>query len=249
MGKLDNRIAVVSGAASGIGRAIALRLAEDGAQLGLIDVKDQSETIDLIRGRGGSAEAWTCDVTDEAQVNRAFDALGRGFDRVDVLVNNAGILSDRKSWHEHTKADVERFIDVNYIGYFLVTKAAYPLLKKSTVPARIINVASRTFFSAPAGQMAYIASKGAVIGMTRVLARELGEEGITVNAVMPGQVATPGTMEFTSEDVFNRTMQSQAIKQRGQPEDLANLIAFVASDDARLITGQTIIVDGGGFMH
>jgi NAD(P)-dependent dehydrogenase (short-subunit alcohol dehydrogenase family) len=249
VGKLDNRIAVVSGGASGIGRAIALRLAEDGAQLGLIDVKDQSETIDLIRGRGGSAEAWTCDVTDEAQVNRAFDALGRGFDRVDVLVNNAGILSDRKSWHEHTKADVERFIDVNYIGYFLVTKAAYPLLKKSTVPARIINVASRTFFSAPAGQMAYIASKGAVIGMTRVLARELGEEGITVNAVMPGQVATPGTMEFTSEDVFNRTMQSQAIKQRGQPEDLANLIAFVASDDARLITGQTIIVDGGGFMH
>ena len=97
--------------------------------------------------------------------------------------------------------------------------------------------------------MAYIASKGAVIGMTRVLARELGEEGITVNAVIPGQVATPGTMEFTSEDVFNRTMQSQAIKQRGQPEDLANLIAFVASDDARLITGQTIIVDGGGFMH
>ncbi len=249
MGKLDNRIAVVSGAASGIGRAIALRLAEDGAQLGLIDVKDQSETIDLIRGRGGSAEAWTCDVTDEAQVNRAFDGLGSRFDRVDVLVNNAGILSDRKPWHEHTKADVERFIDVNYIGYFLVTKAAYPLLKKSTVPARIINVASRTFFSAPAGQMAYIASKGAVIGMTRVLARELGEEGITVNAVMPGQVATPGTMEFTSEDVFNRTMQSQAIKQRGQPEDLANLIAFVASDDARLITGQTIIVDGGGFMH
>ena len=85
--------------------------------------------------------------------------------------------------------------------------------------------------------------------MTRVLARELGAEGITVNAVMPGQVATPGTMEFTSEETFNATMLAQAIKQRGQPEDLANLIAFVASDDARLITGQTIIVDGGGFMH
>ena len=152
MGKLDHRIAIVSGAASGIGRAIALRLADDGAQLGLIDVKDQSETIDLVRSRGGSAEAWTCDVTDEVQVNRAFDTLSSRFDRVDVLVNNAGILSDRKPWHEHTKADVERFIDVNYIGYFLVTKAAYPLLKKSTVPARIINVASRTFFSAPPGR-------------------------------------------------------------------------------------------------
>ena len=249
MGKLDNRVAVVTGAASGIGRAIAQRLAQDGAQLGLIDVKDQSETLALARGQGGTAEAWTCDVTDEDQVASAFDAIGRRFGRVDVLVNNAGILSGRKAWHEHTKAEVERFINVNYVGYFLVTRAAYPLLQKSQAPARVINVASRTFFSAPPGQMAYIASKGAVIGMTRVLARELGEEGITVNAVMPGQVATPGTMEFTSEEIFNRTMQAQAVKQRGQPEDLANLVAFVASDDARLITGQTIIVDGGGFMH
>ncbi len=249
MGKLDNRVAVVTGAASGIGRAIALRLADEGAQLGLIDIKDQKETLELARAKGVQAEGWTADVTDEEQVNKAFAAIGNRFDHIDVLVNNAGILSDRKPWYEHTKAEVERFINVNYIGYFLVTKAAYPLFKKSTIPARIINVASRTFFSAPPGQMGYIASKGAVIGMTRVLARELGEDGITVNAVMPGQVATPGTMQFTSEEVFNRTMQAQAIKQRGQPEDLANLVAFIASDDARLITGQSIIVDGGGFMH
>jgi 3-oxoacyl-[acyl-carrier protein] reductase len=249
MGKLDNRVALVSGAASGLGRAIALRLADEGAQLALLDLKDQSETLQLATAKGVTAEAWRVDVTDEAQVNQTLAAVGERFDHLDVLVNNAGILSDRKPWYEHTKADVERFISVNYVGYFLVTKAAYPLLKKSQVPARIINVASRTFFSAPAGQMGYIASKGAVIGMTRVLARELGEEGITVNALMPGQVATPGTMEFTSDEIFNRTAQAQAIKQRGQPEDLANLVAFVASDDARLITGQTIIVDGGGFMH
>ncbi len=249
MGKLDHRIAVVTGAASGLGRAIALRLAEEGARLGLIDFKDQSETLRLLRERGSEGEAWSADVSDEEQVNRAFAALGDRFDHIDVLVNNAGILSGRKPWHEHTKAEVERFIAINYVGYFLVTKAAYPLLKRSQAPARIINIASRTFFSAPPGQMAYIASKGAVIGMTRVLARELGEEGITVNALMPGQVATPGTMEFTSEEVFERTMQAQAIKERGRPEDLANLVAFIASDDARLITGQTIIVDGGGFMH
>jgi NAD(P)-dependent dehydrogenase (short-subunit alcohol dehydrogenase family) len=249
MGKLDNRVALVTGAASGIGRAIALRLADEGAQLALLDVKDETETLRLLREKGTTAEAWKADVTDERQVNDALAAIGQRFDHLDVLVNNAGILSDRKPWHEHTKADVERYINVNYVGYFVVTKAAYPLLKKSQVPARIINIASRTFFSAPAGQMAYIASKGAVIGMTRVLARELGEEGITVNALMPGQVATPGTMEFTSEEVFSRTMQAQAIKQRGEPEDLANLVAFIASDDARLITGQTIIVDGGGFMH
>ena len=249
MGKLDNRVALVSGAASGLGRAIALRLADEGARLALLDLRDQSETVSLARAKGVEAEAWQVDVRDEAQVNQTLAAVGQRFDHLDVLVNNAGILSDRKPWYEHTKADVERFISVNYVGYFLVTKAAYPLLKKSQIPARIINVASRTFFSAPPGQMGYIASKGAVIGMTRVLARELGEEGITVNALMPGQVATPGTMEFTSEEIFTRTAQAQAIKQRGQPEDLANLVAFVASDDARLITGQTIIVDGGGFMH
>jgi 3-oxoacyl-[acyl-carrier protein] reductase len=251
MGRLDDRIALVSGGASGLGRAIAVRLAADGAQLALIDLKDQSETATLVRQQrdGAVVETWTCDVTDEEGVNRTLEAIGDRFGRLDVLVNNAGILSGRKPWHEHTKADVERFLSVNYVGYFLVTRAAYPLLKRSSVPARIVNVASRTFFSAPAGQMAYIASKGAVIGMTRVLARELGEEGISVNAVMPGQVATSGTREHTGEEVFERTMQQQAIKQRCEPEDLANLVAFMASDDARLITGQTIIVDGGGFMH
>jgi len=248
-GRLDGRIAAVTGAASGMGRGAALRLAQEGATVVLLDRGDAAAACEEIRAAGGKAESIVCDVTDDAAIAAAARAIGERHGRLDILVNNAGLLSGRKPWHELTRDEVNRFLQVNFMGYFMVAKAMYPLLKKSTVPGRIINVASRTFFSAPAGQMAYIASKGAVIGMTRVLARELGEDGITVNAVMPGQVATPGTMEFTSEDVFNRTMQAQAIKQRGQPEDLANLIAFVASDDARLITGQTIIVDGGGFMH
>jgi len=248
-GRLKDRVAIVSGAAGGIGRAIALRLAEDDARLGLIDVKDQSETISLLRAEGAVAESWTCDVTDEQVVAQTFDAIGHLFGRVDILVNNAGILSGRKPWHEYTRAEFERYLSINCVGYFLVTQAAYPWLRRSEVPARVVNVASRTFFTGPPGQIAYVASKGAVVGMTRVLARELGEEGITVNAVMPGQVPTPGTTEFTTPEVFERTMQQQALKHLGQPEDLANLVAFVASDDARLITGQTLIVDGGGFMH
>ncbi len=248
MGQLDGRIAIVSGAAGGLGQAAARRLATAGAQAGIIDIADAAETLDGIRAAGGTAEAWRCDVTDEDQVTRTFQAIGERFGHVDILVNNAGLISPRIPWYEHTKQQVERFVDVNYIGYFLVTKAAYPLLKQSQA-GRVINVASRTFFLAGPGQLGYVASKGAVVGMTRVLAREMGEDNITVNAVMPGQVATPGTRQYNDEDAFNRTMQNQAIKKRGTPEHLAALIAFLASDDAEMITGQTIICDGGGFMH
>jgi NAD(P)-dependent dehydrogenase (short-subunit alcohol dehydrogenase family) len=134
------------------------------------------------------------------------------------------------------------------MGYFLTTKAMYPLLKKSQA-GRVINVASRTFFLANPGQMAYVAAKGAVWGMTRVLAKELGEENITVNAVAPGMIATPGTEAHSKEDAFDRVMQNQAIKKRGKPEHLANLIAFLASDEAEMITGQFMLADGGGYLH
>ena len=142
---------------------------------------------------------------------------------------------------------MNRYVQTNFMGYFLVTKAMYPLIKKSKTP-RVINVASRTYFLANPGQMAYVASKGAVLGFTRVLARELGDDGISVNAVMPGMVATPGTLEHSQEEAFNRVMNNQAIKKRVLPEHLAALIAFLASDDAEMITGQTILCDGGGYL-
>jgi NAD(P)-dependent dehydrogenase (short-subunit alcohol dehydrogenase family) len=248
MCQLDGRIAIVSGAAGGLGQAAARRLATAGAQIGIIDIADAGETQDSIRAAGGTAEAWRCDVTDDQQVTQTFARIGERFGHIDILVNNAGLISPRIPWYEHTKEQIERFIDVNYIGYFLVTKAAYPLLKQSRA-GRVINVASRTFFLAGPGQLGYVASKGAVIGMTRVLAREMGEDNITVNAVMPGQVATPGTRQYNTEEAFDRTMQNQAIKKRGMPEHLAALIAFLASDGAEMITGQTIICDGGGYMH
>lgn len=248
MGRIDGRVAIVSGAAMGMGQAAATRLASDGATIGILDRADAAETLGKIRAAGGAAEAWQCDVTDEDQVNRTIQSIGERFGHIDILVNNAGKISPRIPWYEHTKAQVEEFIEINYVGYFLVTKAAYSWLKQSETP-RVINVASRTFFLAGPGQMGYVASKGAVVGMTRVLAREMGDDGITVNAVMPGQIATPGTRQYNEDEVFNRTMANQAIKKRGMPEHLAALIAFLASDDAELITGQTIICDGGGFMH
>ncbi len=248
MSRLEGRVAVVTGGAEGLGKAAAIRLAAEGALVEILDKKDSSATRDEICRAGGKAESILCDCTDEDQIARAAAEIDARHGRVDILVNNAGILSGRKPWHTLSKAEVERYIDVNYIGYFLVTKAMYPLIKKSKTP-RVIMVASRTYFLANPGQMAYVASKGAVMGMTRVLAKELGEDGIPVNAVMPGMVATPGTMEHSQEEAFNRVMNNQAIKRRVAPEHLAGLIAFLASDDAEMITGQMILCDGGGYLH
>ncbi len=248
MKRLENKVAVVTGGAVGLGKAAALRLASEGAVVEILDLKDAAEVRDEICRAGGKAESILCDCTNEEQIARAAAEIEARHGRVDILVNNAGILSGRKPWHTLTRAEVERYIGVNYVGYFLVTRAMYPLLKKSKTP-RVIMVASRTYFLANPGQMAYVASKGAVMGMTRVLAREMGEDGIPVNAVMPGMVATPGTTEHSQEEAFNRVMNNQAIKRRVQPEHLAGLIAFLASDDAEMITGQMILCDGGGYLH
>ncbi|MFN0123752.1 MAG: SDR family NAD(P)-dependent oxidoreductase [Blastocatellia bacterium] len=248
MNRLQDRIAVVSGAAAGLGRAAAVRLAAEGAIVEILDINDAAAAVHEIRAAGGRAEASICDVTNEAQIAAAVAGIESRHGRVDILVNNAGILSGRTPWHQLSYDEINRFVQVNYIGYFLVAKALYPLLKKSEC-GRVINVASRTYFLANPGQMAYVAAKGAVMGFTRVLAKELGDDNITVNAVAPGMIATEGTREHSDEEAFNRIMNNQAIKKRGKPEHLAGLIAFLASDDAELITGQMILCDGGGYLH
>jgi NAD(P)-dependent dehydrogenase (short-subunit alcohol dehydrogenase family) len=248
MSRLQDRLAVISGAASGLGRAAALRLAAEGAKIEILDIKDATETAEAIRAAGGQAQAQLCDVTDEGQIARAVETIASRHNQVDILVNNAGILSGRTPWHQLTYEEMNRFVQVNYLGYFNLSRAVYPLLKRSP-HGRIINIASRTYFLANPGQMAYVAAKGAVMGMTRVMAKELGEEGITVNALAPGMVATPGTESHSDEEAFNRVMMNQAIKKRVTPEHFAGLIAFIASDDAEMITGQMILCDGGGYLH
>jgi NAD(P)-dependent dehydrogenase (short-subunit alcohol dehydrogenase family) len=248
MKRLENRVAVISGAAVGLGRAIAIRLAAEGATVEILDRQDASAVCREIVAADGLATATFCDVTDEAAISAAASGIGERHSQIDILVNNAGILSGRSPWHTLSRAEVERFVDINFLGYFLVTKALYPLIRKNST-GRIINVASRTYFLANPGQMAYVASKGAVMGMTRVLAKECGDDGITVNAIMPGMVATPGTMANSQEEAFNRVMMNQCIKKRVTPEHFAALAAFIASDDAEMITGQMILCDGGGYLH
>jgi len=231
---------VVTGGARGIGRALAERLSADGHRVTVLDVvePDDAATTDWVR----------CDVTETDQLQAAMTDVAERAGGIDVLVNNAGLISPRRPYLESGKDELLRYLTVNAVGYALATQAAHPWLVASDRGC-VVNVASRTFFTGSPGQLAYVASKGAVIGMTRVLAKELGPSGVTVNAVMPGQVATPGTEQYNSEEDFDRTMAQQAIRRRVRPEDLAGLVSFLCSPDARMITGQTIICDGGGYLH
>ncbi|MGY1841361.1 MULTISPECIES: SDR family NAD(P)-dependent oxidoreductase [unclassified Modestobacter] len=231
--------AVVTGGSRGIGRAIADRLRADGHRVTVLDV---------LAPEDGSGEWLPCDVTEPEQLESAMATVAERGGGIDVLVNNAGLISPRRSYLETDKAELLRYLTVNAVGYALATQAAHPWLVASDRGC-VVNVASRTFFTGGPGQLAYVASKGAVLGMTRVLARELGAHEVTVNAVLPGQVATPGTEQYNTEDDFDRTMAQQAIRRRTRPDDLAGLVSFLCGPDARMLTGQTLVCDGGGLLH
>lgn len=241
--RLEGRTAVVTGAAGGLGQAIAHRLAAEGAAVAALDIQED---------HGGSPAAvtsWTCDITDPDAVAATTEDIVSRFGGIDILVNNAGLLSGRTSLLNATPAELHRFFDVNAVGALLMVQSCFPYLRDSTHRGRVVNVASRTFFTGAPGQIGYVASKGALVGMTRVMARELGEHRITVNAVMPAQVATPGTRAHSGDDVFTRTMSQQAIQEFVTPEDFAGLVAFLASPDGARITGQSLVYDGGGLIR
>ena len=244
--RLLGRRAIVTGAAGGLGEGIAARLAAEGAAVALLDVKDASPVAAAI---GDPARPFHCDVTDREGVGRVVDEVAVAFGGIDILVNNAGILSGRRPFLEVDKAEMLRYYETNVVGYLHLVQACFPYLKESAHGGRVVNVASRTFFTGSPGQIAYVASKGGVFGLTRVMARELGEHHITVNAVMPSQVATPGTEAHSGPEMFESTMRQQILKEFVRPEDFAPLVAFLASDDARLITGQSMVCDGGGLLY
>jgi len=241
--------ALVTGAAQGLGYAAAARLAAEGASVALLDREGErlGAAADALGAQGLTVLPHTVDLTDEEGVRAAVAAVLSAEGRIDVLVNNVGIYPHRP-FEELTYAEWRHVFAVNLDSVFLSTHAVYPAMRERGY-GRIINVSSSTFFIGYPGLAAYIASKGGIIGFTRALASEAGPHGITVNAVTPGLIATEGVLGGEEAGLFDEIVPQQALPRRGEPEDIAECIAYLASPAAGFITGQTINVDGGHRFH
>ncbi|MFT3866420.1 MAG: SDR family NAD(P)-dependent oxidoreductase [Solirubrobacterales bacterium] len=240
----EGKVALVTGAAAGIGQAYAVRFAADGAAVVVVDIADGSETVERIEAAGGRAIAIGCDVADEAAVARLGERAA-GFGEVDILVNNAGIYPF-KQFGEMSFAEWRRVMSINVDSLFLVTRQFLPAMRAKGW-GRVICVSSGMFHNGTPGASHYVASKGAVIGLVRSLAAEVGQEGVTVNAVAPGLTRSAGTSTGFHDEagLFEKVASVQAIKRTQTPADLEGVVSFLATDDARFITGQTVVVDGG----
>ena len=248
--RLDGKVAVISGAAAGIGQASAVRLAEEGARIVIADREDAAKDLAADQERRREGASHRCDVSDPASVAGLQRQVEQGAGRCDILVNNAGIYP-MQNFDEITFDDWRRVFSVNLNSMFLMTKAFVGFMRERRW-GRIINIASDTVGLVVPGFTHYIASKAGVIGLTRALATEFGEEGITANAIAPGQTRTPGTEGrkiipggMSQDTFFELVANMQAIKRVETVADLVGVVAFLASDDAVFVTGQTIFVNGG----
>jgi NAD(P)-dependent dehydrogenase (short-subunit alcohol dehydrogenase family) len=244
------KTAIISGAASGIGQASAIRLAQEGADIIIADQQNADKTLQLITELGGKAKAFQCDVTNPASVYSFKAAVESINARCDILLNNAGIYP-MQTFDEMTFEDWRHVLSVNLDSMFLMTKAFIDGMKRHQW-GRIINIASDTVNLVLPGFAHYVASKAGVIGLTRSLATEYGQSGITANAIAPGLTQTPGTEAreriaggMSKEEFFAAYANMQAIKRVQQVSDLVGVVSFLASDDAAFVTAQTIYVDGG----
>ncbi len=247
MADLQGRIALVTGAAQGIGRAIALELAKARATLALADINEVklAQVAAEIEAAGGQAAAFRIDVSNEESIEAGAKAVLERFGKVEILVNNAGITRDGLMLRMK-RADWDLVLDINLTGAFLLTQALLsPMLRNRW--GRIVNMASVVGRAGQAGQVNYAASKAGLIGLTRSMAREFASRGITVNAVAPGFIETPMTAVLTDEQ--SAAMLAQIpLGRRGTDMDIANAVKFLASDDASYITGHVLDVNGGMFM-
>lgn len=239
------KVALVTGAARGLGYAFARRLAAEGASVVAVDLANAPELADDLKKQGAhDASVHRADITDPTQVETVANAVLEAYGHCDILVNNAGI-SPNVPFAELTYELWRHTMATNVEGAFLFCKALAPSMIEQSY-GRIVNIASDTLGLMINGFAHYVASKGAVVGLTRGLSNDLGVHGITVNCIAPGLTRTPDTeAKFEGTTFFEDFAQAQAIKRSGVPEDLVGAMSFLTSDDAAFITGQTIMVNGG----
>jgi 3-oxoacyl-[acyl-carrier protein] reductase len=252
--RLKDKVTIITGAAHGIGKAYARRFAEEGAHVVVadIDAKGGADCAKALLDAGGSAWARGTDVTNYPNVEGLMRETVKKFGRIDVLLNNAAIYVTQKLWkgpvEELAIDEWDRVIQVNLKGVFLCSRAAIPIMKQQN-SGKIINIASGTFFSGSGNMPHYTTAKGGVVALTRVMARQLGQFGINVNCMTPGSTLSE---ENVSEDVRQRRQGSvgkRAFKRVETPADIVGTALFLASSDSDFITGQLLVVEGGGVMH
>jgi len=252
MSRLTGRVAIVTGAAQGIGATYARALAAEGAKLGLCDIRAPDATIATIRDAGGEAIGVACDVTDHVAVARLVRATDEAFGGVHILVNNAALFAalELKPFEQITTEEWDRVMAVNVRGSFECAKAVLPVMCRQGY-GKIINIASGTVFKGAPMMLHYVASKGAIVAMTRSIAREVGDAGIRCNCLAPGltmSTSVQANADWAGAIVANN-IASRCLKREATPEDLTGALIFLAAADSDFMTGQTIVVDGGSVTH
>ena len=239
--RLEGRVAIVTGSARGIGRAIAIKLAAEGAAVVVADL--DGEGARKIAAELPNALAVRVDATSEQAVEAMVVQVLERFGKIDVLVNNVGAFP-ATTWDELDLATWRRTITLNLDTVFLCCHAVYPAMRAAGY-GRIVNIASDAILAGTADLAAYVAAKGGVFAFTRALATELGQHGITVNSVAPGLTATEAVVGTEHEQYLDRSRSLQAIQRYGQPQDIAPVVAFLASEEAGWVTSSMIVVNGG----